>query len=263
MDETLLIIPSYLKTNTHAKVLYKCVGTLRESTEENILIIDDGSPVEGKEKYYEELSDWVEDVEVILKEENSGFSSTVNVGLQRALDEGIDACLINADIEFKEYEWLAEAQESEADIVGALLFYPNMLIQHAGIYFSLFTRAFDHRFKGSPPNLPIAQVPIECPVTGALQFIRNSVLQDIGLYDEEFRLSMEDVDFCLRAIKAGHKSLYNPRVKAVHHESLFRGEANKTMRQWEIESRRRLLKKYKDDDFQGLVPTMMEKLIEA
>lgn len=254
----LLIIPSYLKTNTHAKVLSKCVGTLRETTEDTILIVDDCSPVKEKDKFYRELSDWVENVEYEIQPRNKGFSSTVNVGLKRALNEGLDACLVNADIEFKEKGWLEEAQNTDADIVGALLFYPNMIIQHAGIFFSLFSRTFDHRYKGSAPNLPAAQIPTECPVTGALQFIRHDLLKDIGLYDEEFRLGMEDVDYCLRAIQAGHKSVFNPNVKAIHHESLFRGEESEKMREWESDSRLRLFQKYSDVDFKGIAPTMME-----
>lgn len=258
MLKPLLIIPSYLSSQQHANVLAKCVGTLRISvTDPDILIVDDCSPIAKIDEFYSDLEEWCDgEVSVFRKDENSGFSSSVNIGLARALSEGRDACLINADIEFVEKEWMVEAQKTEADIVGALLLYPNLLIQHAGIYFSKITRTFHHRFVGSPPNLPLAQIPVECPVTGALQYIRHSVLKDVGVYDEIFKLGFEDVDFMIRAIQAGHRSVYNPKVKAIHHESLFRKQKNDKLRRWEQESLVTLLRRYKDTDFSGVVPTM-------
>lgn len=255
MTNPLMIIPSYLKTNTHAKVLFKCVGTLRDSTDSDILIIDDGSPVKDKEKFYKELAEWVENVDVEIKEQNSGFSKSINIGLRKALLEKRDACLINADIEFKEHGWLEELQKTDGDIIGARLFYPNLLIQHAGIYWSKYLRTFDHRFRGAPPNLPAVEVPCECPVTGALQYIKYHVLEDIGLYDESFPLGFEDVDYCIQAIQADYKCVYNPDVKAIHHESLFRGDINdKALKKKEKESWLAFLTKYRETDFYGLLP---------
>ena len=183
----------------------------------------------------------------------------MNIGLQRALDEDKDAVLVNSDIEFVEYGWLEAMQDTDAGIVGALLLYPNYLIQHAGIYFSILTRAFTHRFTGCPPNLPAALVETECQVTAALQYIKHEVLADIGIYDEEFKLGMEDVDFTIRAIKAGHKSIYNPKVKAIHHESLVRGDKSDKIAQWEHDSYVHLRKKWHGVDFSDVAPNMMEK----
>ncbi len=257
MSEVICIIPSYLASDKHAIVLMKCISTLRKSgVKDEVLIVDDGSD----EKWHEVYEDikLLDEVDFILKGENSGFSSTVNIGLQKALDEGKDACLINADIEFKEIGWLPVMQETEADIIGALLLYPNLLIQHAGIYFSFINRGFDHRFAGAPPNLPAANVSCDCPVTGALQYIRHSVLDDVGIYDEEFKMGHEDVDFMIRAIDKGHKSQYNPKVKAIHHESLFRSSGTEKLRQWQDQSYITLLKKYQGFNFSEIAPTLWD-----
>jgi glycosyltransferase involved in cell wall biosynthesis len=42
--------------------------------------------------------------------------------------------------------------------------------------------------------------------------------------DEKFGMTFEDVDYCLRAWKAGYRSLYFPSATIVHHESLSRGK---------------------------------------
>lgn len=261
--QALLIIPTYLRRKEHIEVLAKCVKTLRDSTDEELLLVDDGSPMSqaDKDSVFNSIVESVDgtNMRIHYKEENTGFSSTVNVGLKRALDEGKDACLINSDIEFIEYGWLNAMKETDADIVGALLLYPNYVIQHAGIYFSTISRAFDHRFAGCPPNLPAALEHCACPVTGALQYIRNEVLADVGLYDENFKLGMEDVDFMIRAISAGWSSMYNPKVKAIHHESLIRGEKTEQVSKWEMESWQYLLNKWENVNFKGIAPTMMEK----
>lgn len=253
MNNPLIIIPTYIVKQKHGEILTQCLSTCRESTDAEIYVIDDGSPT-GAEDYLAKAKQELDRFTYAIKEENTGFSSTVNIGLARALNEGRDAVLVNADIEFKEYGWLEKMDESDADIVGGLLLYPNYLIQHAGIYFSKITRNFSHRFSGCPPTLPAAQHEEYCPVTGALQFIRHSVLQDVGVYDEDFKLGFEDVDYMIRAIAAGHRSLYNPEVKAVHHESLFRGEKSDKIRQWETDSLVTLLTKYEDYDFEGIAP---------
>lgn len=259
-SDTLIIIPSYVASEKHLAVLDLAVRSAIASCDADILVVDDFSPMQDKvtllaDEYLEE--DWWNRFFYITKKENSGFSSTVNKGLKVALRKEQNACLVNADIEFREKGWLEEAKNSDADIVGGLLFYPNYIIQHAGIYFSTLTRMFSHRFAGAPPNLPAAQVPCECPVTGALQFIRKDTLQDVGLYDEGFKMGFEDVDYMIRAIQKGHKSLYNPKVKAVHHESLFRGKKNEKIKSWEHQSLVQLITKYSDTDFSGIAPSIV------
>jgi GT2 family glycosyltransferase len=221
------------------------------------MLIDDGSPLKEQVVIlFEHFDETYKDLEFVHKAENKGFSATVNVGLEEALRTGQDAVLINADIEFNNDEWLDNMVNTDADIVGARLLYPNATIQHAGIYFSSLTKGFDHRFMGAPHNLPEAMIPCECPVTGALQYLSHSVLEDIGVYDEEFKLGYEDVDYMIRAIQRDHKSVYNPEVAAIHHESAFRKGIHE---EWQSESLQHLMQKHKGVWFTDIAPTMMEK----
>lgn len=259
MSDTLIVIPAYIAKKNHAKVLHKCIHSIREGSDNEILLVDDCSPfIEQINELYPFLKKEY-DVSVFYKELNEGFSKTVNVGLRKALEEKRNVLLLNADIEFNNNVWLKELEQTEADIVGALLLYPNNIIQHGGIYFSAITRNFDHRFKGAPYNLPAAQKECKCPVTGALQYIKLDVLEKTGLYDEEFRLGYEDVDFMIRAISDGFKSLYNPKVIAIHHESLIRAKdnTNETHKEWQKNSLKHLVVKYQNVNFSGIAPTMM------
>ncbi len=54
-------------------------------------------------------------------------------------------------------------------------------------------------------------------VSGSCMVVRRGVFNDVGLLDENFFLYGEDLDFCMRAGRAGWKILYCPRAVLVHH----------------------------------------------
>lgn len=259
----LAIVPAYVTTEEDVGLLTDAVRSMRatEGDKLDILVVDDGSPNEALVSAFAKLAD-LHGFDLHRKEENSGFARTVNVGLQRALDEGRDAILVNADVEF-DRPWLDAFVATErlvnpgpADVAGGLLIYPqNGLIQHGGVHFSLLTRQFWHTWQHAPQNLAEAHVPRLCPVTAALQLIRHSTLETIGLYDEAFKMGWEDVDYCIRVFLANGECIYNPLVQAFHAESVFRGRPNPKLAAWQRESFVTLMRKYQKQSFAGLVPT--------
>ncbi len=55
-------------------------------------------------------------------------------------------------------------------------------------------------------------------VSGCAMFVRKTVFEKIGFLDEKFAMYMEDLDFSLRAKRAGFRVVYAP-VKAVWHKN--------------------------------------------
>jgi GT2 family glycosyltransferase len=269
VPKPLIVIPTYATKGQDNEILDACLRSIRGTIggDADVLVVDDGSPAEDLKNGIRTMVERI-DGEVVFKRENSGFSRTVNVGLRRALAEGRDAILCNADIEFDDQSggaWLDRmlAQRTSdgselAPIVGARLLYPNGLIQHAGIYFSLLTRSFGHIYQWGPGNMPEANRPRVCPVTGALQFIRASTLEKLGVYDETFRMSYEDVDYCVRAWKAGLECIYAPGVIATHHESVFRRttDPNSKLARWQHESWLRFIELWGSSNFAEFVPSL-------
>jgi GT2 family glycosyltransferase len=256
----LAIVPVYLRTPEDLDVLLRCLVSLAQTAPQaDVLVVDDCSPAA-------ELIDLLEvatgevGFELHRRPVNGGFATTVNVGLLRALAEGRDAVLVNADIEFHAPGWLEAmlartgTDGAPAAVVGARLLYPNGLLQHAGIYFSLLHRGFAHRFNLGPGELPEALVPRRCPVTGALQLIRHACLVEVGLYDEAFHMGWEDVDYCLRTFAAGLECVYEPAACATHAESLFRSRTAKGQEDWERRSLEVLLAKHGGADLSAFVP---------
>jgi GT2 family glycosyltransferase len=96
-------------------------------------------------------------------------------------------------------------------------------------------------------------------VTGALQFIRWETLDRVGVYDETFKMGWEDVDYCIRAWKAGLSCVYQPGIRAIHHESAFRGNAapGSKLANWQAASWQRFVTKYARTNFAEFIPNLV------
>lgn len=256
------MIPTWVSTDRHLQLLYSTLDSVIATTEPDltdVVVVDDCSPrtdwMEGFEAQYDLR------VGLIAAETNEGFSRTVNRGLAVAHADHMDAILLNADITCVTKNWVEIMQQTRdrhgdlAGIVGSKLVYPDTgLLQHAGIFWSGLHKAFLHRYHMCDPSLLAANVKKDCPVTGAMQFIRWETLDRIGFYNEQFRMSFEDVEFCLRALRANISCTYNPQVVAFHHESAIRG-GNKPdhVRRWEHDSKWELVRYCENLDVETLV----------
>jgi len=60
-------------------------------------------------------------------------------------------------------------------------------------------------------------------VSGAFLMIRRKVVEDIGLLDEQFFMYGEELDWCLRAKRAGWTVMYHPDAQIIH----YKGESTK------------------------------------
>jgi GT2 family glycosyltransferase len=260
---TLCIVPAFVRDEEELDVLLRCLVSLRSTAPDaDVLVVDDASPAQeliaGLEAVCDELG-----IALVSNDENSGFSATVNAGLEFALATERDAVLVNADIEFTGPSWLermrarTDTQGRPAAVVGARLLYPNGLIQHAGIFLSPLHRDWLHRFQYGPADLPEAMTPTRCPVTAALQLIRYETLEQIGLYDETYKMCFEDLDYCLRVFEAGLECIYEPTVVATHREKFFRGKADAKIVQWTRESTARMLTRWGGTDLSQWVPEVL------
>ncbi len=60
-------------------------------------------------------------------------------------------------------------------------------------------------------------------LAGAFMLIRKTVLDKIGLLDEDFFMYGEDIDLSYRIVKAGYKNIYFPETRIIH----YKGESTK------------------------------------
>ena len=140
--------------------------------------------------------------------------------------------LLNNDIEIISPNWLEEllmhSQRPEIGCVGAMLYYPNNRVQHAGVIVGLGGVAcHSHKeFKRDDPGYfrRLQCVQNLSAVTAACLMVKRSIFDELqGLNEDQLKVAFNDVDFCLRAREAGYLNLFTPHCEAYHHESISRG----------------------------------------
>ncbi|TCS73530.1 glycosyltransferase family 2 protein [Effusibacillus lacus] len=218
-----VIIPTLNGSNLLESCISSFILTVRSSNYE-LIVVDDGSDKEEKEKIRSLACKYR--IKVIEMPSRKSYARAVNAGLQAA--SGNYVLLLNNDVVFQQTGWLnrmlktAEAA-GNIGIVGCRLLYPDGTIQHAGG--ALFApEHYEHLYRGKPGDFPKACLIYDvASVTGALMLIKREVLNEIGFLCEDYQLSYEDVDFCLRARQAGWRVVYCGTAIAIHKEGSTRG----------------------------------------
>jgi GT2 family glycosyltransferase/glycosyltransferase involved in cell wall biosynthesis len=219
-----IVIPSF-RDAEHVATLVASIRRTVPAGMVRILVADDASGPEHVAALRE-----IADIELVLGEENEGFAANVNRGLRRT-DPGRDVVVLNSDMEARA-GWLAGLQyaayqQDDVGVVGGKLLYPDGRIQFAGTIRNLGAPEwFDHRYRFKPEDWgPAALTRDVLAVTGACMYVRRTAIERIGLLDERYPMAYEDVDWCLRAWRAGLRVLYFPAATLIHHESVTRGMA--------------------------------------
>jgi GT2 family glycosyltransferase len=218
-----------IPTRDGLKHLRHCLDSIQAKTDYRnyeILIIDNGSQNAAMLSYLESLTH-----RVMRCEGPFNYSRLNNLAARQA--SGDYLLFLNDDTEVISGEWLSamleQAERAEVGAVGAKLLYKDGRIQHAGIVLGLRGVAgHAHRYadgfhsKGylNYPNL----IRNYSAVTAACMMMRHQVFDDIGGFDEEnFPVSYNDVDLCLRLNRQGYLITYTPYALLYHHESATRG----------------------------------------
>lgn len=158
--------------------------------------------------------------------------SAINNHAVRTYAKGEQIILLNNDIEIITPEWiesmLEHSQRSGVGCVGAKLYYPNDLIQHAGVIIGVGGVAnhshkyFEKQSPGYFNRLNILQN--LSAVTAACFMVKKSIFKELnGLDEKNLAVAFNDVDFCLRVREEGYLNVYTPYCEAYHHESISRG----------------------------------------
>jgi len=215
-----VIIPNYNGLRFLAPVL----DGLRQQTfrDFEVILADDASTDESVpfvERSYPE-------VRLLLNRHNAGFARTCNMAVDAA--HGRLVVLLNNDTE-PESTWLAElakvvcANPQAAAVTSKLLLFnerqklhttgdllgPDGIAHNRGVW-EIDDGQYD------------AQLAIFSGSGGASAF-RKDVWQQLGGFDEEFWMYMEDVDFGFRAQLAGWQAVFAPAARVYHHLSATGG----------------------------------------
>lgn len=223
-----IIIPN----KDHTDDLDKCIKSIdTRSAYKNIefIIVENNSTEAETFEYYKEIEKRP-DVKVV-KYETPGFnfSAINNCGARSARGEYF--LLLNNDTEIINEncikEMLDTCMRDDVGICGALLYYPDNTVQHAGVVMGIGGIA-GHTFVGlerSEPGYMFRAVVTQdlSAVTAACLMVPRKVFEEVGGLTEDLAVAFNDVDFCLKVRDAGYLVVYNPHAELYHYESKSRG----------------------------------------
>ncbi len=172
-----------------------------------------------------------DDVTVLTDDRPFNWSALNNAAARVASGEVL--IFLNNDIEARQAGCIdalaTQAVRSGIGAVGARLVYPDGRLQHCGVVIGLGGAA-GHPLAGldahEPGYLNMAITSREvAAVTGACLATRRDVFAGLAGFDEALGVDLSDVDYCLRAQRAGMRVLCEGTAELVHHESPSRGFA--------------------------------------
>ena len=138
-----------------------------------------------------------------------------------------------------------QAQRPSIGAVGAKLLYPDDTVQHAGVVTGIGGVAgHSHKYaeasSGGYFNM-LRTVNNYSAVTGACMMVRREVFERLGGFDEQLAIAFNDVDFCLKARRAGLYNVYLAHVVLYHYESKSRGAEDTPEKRARFEGERLLM----------------------
>jgi GT2 family glycosyltransferase len=223
--------------------LEQCLNSVRkamEGMEGEVFVVDnnsvDSSCTMVKEKFPE--------VKLIENKENPGFSKANNQAIKKATGQYV--LLLNPDtvVEDDTFRRVVAFMDKTPDagglgvkmIDGKGKFLPESkrgLPTPAVAFYKIFglsrffprSKIFGKYHLGFLDKDKIHQVDV---LSGAFMLLRKSVLDKIGLLDEDFFMYGEDIDLSYRITQAGYKNYYFPETRIIHYkgESTKKGSVN-------------------------------------
>lgn len=212
--------------------LKKCLESLQkyEDTSKLQIIVSDNNSTDGS---VEMLRSNFPGVKVLENGANIGFAAGNNRAF--GIADGKYVLILNPDMEFIEtglVKLIVHMEENpEVGAAGCTILnddgsfmkqckrgYPDPLsafFKASGLI-DLFpkNRRVGKYFQTHLPQNEEANVDA---VSGSFILARKSVIEEVGGFGEEYFLFVEDVDFCLKVRSAGHRVMYLPMMKILHH----------------------------------------------
>jgi GT2 family glycosyltransferase len=178
-----------------------------------VIMVDNASD-DGSVEYVQQN---FPEVKIATQSTNRGFAGGTNAGILRAAGEFILTLNNDTIIASNFIDELAKTMMSDPSVgmCASKMIFPNGKINSTAICISRSGAAWD-RGMGEPDN---GQYDMQEEVFGACAgaaLYRFSMLEEIGLFDEDFFLYMEDVDLAFRARLSGWKCIYVPTARVIH-----------------------------------------------
>ena len=214
LDAT-VVVPNY----NGRRFLEACLRALTEQAHQpaEIILVDNGSEDESVAF----MGAHFPTVRLIQQGMNTGFAAAVNAGIRASRCPIIVTLNNDAIAEPGWLDWLLApfATDQRIGMVASKMLFvkPHGIINSAGICIDRLGIAWD-RLGGEPDTNDERVVDVFGACAGAAAY-RRTLLDDIGLFDEDFFAYLEDADLAWRAQLAGWRAVYAPMARVTHWHS--------------------------------------------
>lgn len=251
---------SIIIVNYNTPVLVNnCLKSIKKhlTLECEVIVVDNGP--EGDAKINKENIDQIGLQHYhLIYAENMGFGSANNIGAKKASGEYLlllnpDTLIIDGSLN-KMFEFISQHNE-----VGALtcLLYNDIECRKMQKYFfgnfqslaGLTIRRYNFQKIDRSKEFFYADI-----VTGACLMIKKETFDQVGGFDENLFMYLEDDDLCKRIVESGYKNAVLNTAKLVHLES--QSTNNKTRKKYYYESQDYYWRKHN-----GLFATTLMRII--
>ncbi|MBU0598628.1 glycosyltransferase family 2 protein [Patescibacteria group bacterium] len=249
MDQTkkiTTIIPIY----NGLKYLKICLDSLNQQTYKNfeIVLVDnastDGSPDMIKKSY--------PGVKIIYNKKNLGFARANNKGIKYALENNSDYIVITCQDDRFEPNFLEQGikvleQKGVGMCTPKVIYDETNRIWWAGgkllplkeLLKSTSIKISEHTGKGDEDVGQYNSPRLVDILTGNALFVKREVIEKVGYFDEKYFLYGDDIDYSIRARKAGYSLIYFPDTTVYHMTPLVRRD-KRTLKQLILKFKRYL-----------------------
>jgi GT2 family glycosyltransferase len=218
--ELSVIILNYKNAHLTAKCVEYLTDASREVNIHTEIIVVDNSAQETAAQLKELLPN---SIQIIENQENMGFSKANNQGI--SISKGKYVLLLNNDA-FVNLEVLKKGIGFLDENPECGMWAPKLVGEDGTFQMSsarlpsikgliveyLLFRSYDRYIEAESWSEPKKVG----AVIGAFMLIKRSVIQTIGMLDEDFFFTVEDIDYCYRVQKANYSIFYDPTVSVVH-----------------------------------------------
>jgi GT2 family glycosyltransferase len=223
-----IIIVNYNTTTT----TYECIQSIIKFTSLpfEIILIDNASA----DRSIEEFKNLFPELTLILNKENIGFGRANNLGISIAKGEYLfllnSDTLLTSDAACKFFDYMEDEKNNQVACCGGALInaegkkqvsygnFPSISEVFATLGPGIFYKNYYKKYLCSGVKIYFTAPQQVDYISGADLFIRKSVLDKTGLFDEDFFLYFEETELAFRMRKKGYLSVILPDVKIVHFE---------------------------------------------
>lgn len=204
------------------------IKSVKEKTEGliyEIFVVDNNSQDGSIEAIEQEFAD----IKIIKNPNNAGFGAANNLAIKQAKGKYIfclntDTLLVNNAIKIM-FDFMEKEENQNVGVCGGLLHDVDLNVIHSGgrfpclegVFWKFGLRYLLPKYYRKRYGLDCLATKIEY-VTGADIMFRKSVLDKVGLFDENYFMYFEESDLCYRIKKIGYLIKLINDAKIIHLE---------------------------------------------